>query len=107
MPLRRKLTFVSTIALVAVSFCAAAEVKDLPREGFEFFEQHIRPVLVDKCYKCHSAQSEKLKGDLRLDSKAGLLKGGSSGAVVVPFKPDESLLLKAVRYADPDLQMPP
>ncbi len=88
-------------------FFASAEVKDLPREGFDFFEKNIRPVLVDKCYKCHSASSEKLKGALLLDSKAGILKGGSTGAAIVPFKPDESLLLKAIRYKDEDLQMPP
>ena len=100
-----KTWFVAICAIFAVS--AFAEVKDLPREGFDFFEKNIRPVLVEKCYKCHSSQSEKVKADLRLDTKSGLLKGGSSGASLVPFKPDESLLLKAIRYTDSDLQMPP
>ncbi|MDB6024882.1 MAG: Protein of unknown function (DUF1553)/Protein of unknown function (DUF1549)/Planctomycete [Verrucomicrobiales bacterium] len=76
-------------------------------EDFSFFETKIRPVLVEHCYKCHSAEAEKLKGKLRLDSKAGMLKGGESGAVIVPGKPEESLLIKAVRYTDKDLQMPP
>src|SRR5262249_42368586 len=76
----------------------------------EFFETRIRPVLVEKCYKCHSAEAKKagkLKGGLLLDSRAGLLKGGDSGAAVVPGKPADSLLLKALRYADEALRMPP
>src|SRR5580704_2275470 len=74
---------------------------------FEFFEQKIRPVLVDHCYKCHSAESEKIEGGLRLDIREGLLKGGDSGPTIVPGNPEKSLLVKAVRYLDPDLQMPP
>ncbi len=78
------------------------------REGIEFFERKIRPVLVDRCYSCHSAQAEKLKGGLHLDSRAGVLKGGESGdPAVVPGEPDKSLLIRAIRYADEDLKMPP
>jgi mono/diheme cytochrome c family protein len=73
----------------------------------DFFEQRIRPVLVEHCYECHSADAKKLKGDLRLDTAAGILKGGETGLAVVPHKPEESLLITAVRYADKDLQMPP
>jgi len=75
--------------------------------GVEFFEKKIRPLLAEQCYKCHSAESEKLKGKLLLDSQEGLLKGGESGPVVVPGDPERSLLIKAVRYTDKDLQMPP
>ena len=75
--------------------------------GLEFFEKNIRPVLVDRCYQCHSSTSEKLKGGLLLDSKAGLLKGGDSGPAILPGKPEKSLLVKALRWSDPDLQMPP
>lgn len=84
-----------------------AEIKGLPREGFDFFEKNIRPVLSEKCFKCHSAKSEKLKGGLLLDSKEALLKGGNSGAVVIPFHPEKSPLLAAIQWTDPDLQMPP
>jgi hypothetical protein len=76
-------------------------------EDFEFFEKHIRPVLVENCYECHSAESEKLKGGLRLDLREGLLKGGDTGPAIVPGDPENSLLIKAVRYTDKDLQMPP
>jgi hypothetical protein len=75
--------------------------------GTEFFEKHIRPVLVERCYKCHSAKAEKLKGGLRLDTRDDLLKGGDSGPVIVPGEPEKSLLIKAVRYMDENLQMPP
>ncbi len=76
-------------------------------EQLEFFENKVRPLVVEHCYSCHSDKAEKLKGGLRLDSPEGVLKGGSSGPVIVPGDPDASLLIKAVRYSDPDLQMPP
>ena len=77
-------------------------------EGFEFFEKRIRPVLVERCYKCHSAESEKLKGELRLDSREGALKGGESGKpALAPGEPDKSFLIEAIRYGNVDLQMPP
>ncbi|MBY0229082.1 MAG: hypothetical protein K2W96_07375, partial [Gemmataceae bacterium] len=61
----------------------------------EGFEKRIRPLLVEKCLSCHG---DKPKGGLRLTSRAALLQGGDSGPAVVPGKPDESLLLKAVRH---------
>lgn len=73
----------------------------------EFFEKRIRPVLVEQCYKCHSDEAKKLKGELYVDSRAGLLKGGETGPAIVPGDPAKSLLIKAISYADPDMQMPP
>jgi hypothetical protein len=64
-------------------------------------------VLVENCYKCHSAGAEKIKGGLVLDTRDGWMKGGDSGPVIIPGKPDESLLVKAIRYTDRDLAMPP
>ncbi|MFO1512286.1 MAG: PSD1 and planctomycete cytochrome C domain-containing protein [Verrucomicrobiota bacterium] len=75
-------------------------------EQIEFFEAKIRPVFADNCYSCHSA-AQKIKGGLRLDAPAALLKGGENGPVIVPGDPDASVLIKAVRYTDADLQMPP
>lgn len=72
----------------------------------EFFEKEIRPVLVNHCYECHSAESKKLKGGLNLDSREGFLRGGDTGAAVVPGKPEDSLILKALHFRD-DLEMPP
>ena len=62
--------------LIGVRGAGAAEPT---AEGLAFFEKRIRPVLVEKCYKCHSANSEKLKGKLRLDTREGIRKGGESG----------------------------
>src|SRR5437899_9417434 len=76
-------------------------------DDFEFFEKKIRPLLAENCYKCHSAQSEKLKGGLLLDSRDGVLKGGETGPAIIPGEPEKSLLIKAVRYTDKELQMPP
>jgi mono/diheme cytochrome c family protein len=76
-------------------------------EQLEFVENRIRPIFVNECYECHSNDSKKLKGDLRLDSLADMLKGGESGAVLIPGKPDESPLIRAVRYKDEDTAMPP
>ena len=76
-------------------------------EQERFFEAKIRPVLVTQCGKCHASNAEKLRGGLRLDSREWLLRGGDSGPAIVPGRPDESLLLRAIRYRDEDLQMPP
>jgi hypothetical protein len=76
-------------------------------EALEFFEKKIRPVLADRCYSCHSAEAKKLKGALRLDSREFILRGGDAGPAIVPGDPTKSLLIKAVRYGDPDLKMPP
>ncbi len=95
------------VGLLAGGAWAAPDGKAQAR-GLEFFESKIRPVLVGQCYKCHSAQSEKLKGDLLLDSRAGLLKGGASKKpAIAPGEPEKSPLIAAVRGDDPDLTMPP
>ena len=70
-----------------------------------FFEEKIRPVLVQHCYQCHSAAATQIKGNLLLDTKQGVLAGGDSGTALVPRDPDASLLLSALRYED--YEMPP
>jgi len=70
-----------------------------------FFESKVRPLLLKRCLECHG--SEKPKGGLRLDSRAGWEAGGEHGPPIVPGKPEASLLIKAVRYAHQDLHMPP
>jgi hypothetical protein len=76
-------------------------------EQIAFFEKKIRPVLVDKCYKCHAADSEKVKAELYLDTREGVRKGGESGAAIVPGNPARSLLIRAIRFKDESMQMPP
>ncbi len=76
-------------------------------EGIEFFESKVRPLFAARCASCHSARAQKLKGNLRLDTREGLSKGGDRGPVLVPGDPDRSLLVQAVRWTDEDLRMPP
>ncbi len=98
-------------AWLAVAFVGAlvppAAAADPPREGVEFFEKHIRPVLTEKCYSCHSAAADKVRGGLLLDSRDGLLKGGDNGPAVVPGQPDKSRLIAAIRHAGDAKPMPP
>lgn len=93
--------------LPALLVCFSVRAAEPTPAQLQFFENRIRPVLAENCYKCHSDQAEKVKGGLLLDSRDGLLKGGDTGPAIVPGDPDHSLLIKAVRYTDPDLQMPP
>src|SRR5688500_3158812 len=97
--------------LVAVAFawlgaakCGAAE-KPADRAGIEFFEQLILPELVGQCYECHSAKSKILQANLHLDTREGTLRGGDSGAAVVPGESGASLLVDALRYEG--FEMPP
>jgi len=78
----------------------------LANEDFAFFESKVRPLLVERCYECHSHE-KKIKGGLALDSREGWVKGGDTGAAIVPGKPGESLVMQAVSWSDPDLTMPP
>ncbi|MEM6568845.1 MAG: DUF1553 domain-containing protein [Planctomycetota bacterium] len=76
-------------------------------EQIEFFESKIRPVLAESCFSCHSDLAGRVRGDLRVDSRAALLAGGATGAAIVPGDPDASPLIEAVRYEDPIFAMPP
>lgn len=70
-----------------------------------FFEKNIRPILVTKCYSCHSSKNNDLKGGLALDSRDGLLKGGDNGPSIIPGDPENSLLIKALSHKE--IEMPP
>src|SRR6185312_1968596 len=117
MRLMRRFTAIAVAGLVA---CCAGEVARAAapppptKDGLDFFETKIRPVLERDCYECHSAAKKKIKGKLRLDNLQSMLKGGESGKPsVVPGKPDESLLIFSMTYKDKDtpdhdaLLMPP
>ena len=90
-----------------LAFATLALSRASADDGVAFFENKIRPVFVAHCYKCHSAEAKKVKGALKLDAKEDAMKGGTDGAVIVPGDPERSPLIKAVRYEDRDLQMPP
>src|SRR3954469_9379610 len=80
-----------------------------PKEAIDFFETKVRPVFLDKCYNCHDGSgTNAIKGSFTLDTREGLLRGGESGKpAVVPGKPDESPLIKAVKWTDAKFRMPP
>jgi hypothetical protein len=97
---------VCLVALLLV--CARRDAAGATDEaGAEFFESRVRPLLAQHCYGCHSAKAEKVKAGLRMDSREGLIKGGESGPAIVVGRPEQSRLIEAVRYSDPELQMPP
>lgn len=98
---------VFTFATLALGLEQSLSQDSLSTSELEFFESKIRPVLVEHCYECHSTEADKIKGELALDTREGLLAGGVSGPAVVPFKPGHSLLLDAVHYEDPEIEMPP
>ncbi|MFM9961729.1 MAG: PSD1 and planctomycete cytochrome C domain-containing protein [Planctomycetaceae bacterium] len=90
------------VLLVTVGLRTASSAEPT---AVELFESKIRPVLVEVCFKCHGG--DKDSGSLRVDSREALLKGGDTSPAIVPSKPAESLLLKAIRHTDDDLKMPP
>src|SRR5262245_60790836 len=100
-----KRMFALTVVVLLVHGSAAPAAEDDPK-GIDFFEKNIRPILVANCYQCHSASAKELKGELRLDTREGIRKGGESGAALIPGKPEESLLIKAMRFED-GMEMPP
>ncbi len=99
-------TAVWRIGLCA-SLVACGESTARGDENLEFFEKKIRPVLVERCYKCHSAETPKPKGGLRLDRRSSLFEGGDSGPAVLPGKADDSLLMQAIVWSGDVAEMPP
>ena len=98
----------SIVVLLSFFICNELQGQNtnrLDQAGVDFFETKIRPVLVDHCYKCHSADSKIIKGGLRVDSRQALIKGGDSGSSIVLGDPTKSLLIKALKYDG--LEMPP
>src|SRR5919201_3237424 len=93
-------------ALLVLAGMAGGAVAQAPRpEAETFFELKVRPVLAGTCFRCHGGA--KVRGGLRVDTRAALLKGGESGPAVVPGDPDNSLLVRAVRYRHERIHMPP
>src|SRR5438445_630333 len=103
----RTLSSLAALALMVISIKpAAAQTSAATPEQIEFFEKRIRPLFVQHCYRCHSAETKKLGGKLYLDSREGVRVGGRSGPAIVAGKPKESLLIQAVRSDDKDVRMP-
>lgn len=96
---------VGVLQFATLSALMADEV--ISKQQREFFENRIRPVLIKKCYACHSEAANESQGGLLLDSRAGIRRGGDSGPAIVPGKPQSSLLILAIRHGSDDLVMPP
>ncbi|HAV31851.1 MAG TPA: hypothetical protein DCX79_07570, partial [Planctomycetaceae bacterium] len=93
------------LLVVSLQYSCRAVAVD---ERLQFFEQKIRPVLVQHCYGCHSAEAQDLQGGLRLDLRAGWQQGGESGRpVIVPGDPAASSLLLAMQHERAVSSMPP
>lgn len=106
--MRRLAIAFGIFCLTIPRFCLAAEPAEVdPQAATEFFEKKIRPLLIQRCDECHSTKKADESGHLALDNRTALLAGGTRGPVLVAGKPDDSLLIKAVKYLDPQLQMPP
>jgi mono/diheme cytochrome c family protein len=93
-----------SLSLSFVSFLAAAA---LGADPAALFEENVKPLLAHHCYDCHSEKSKELKGNLKLDSLEGIMKGGANGPAVVAGDVENSFLLRAIRYQEADYQMPP
>ncbi|CAN5162716.1 hypothetical protein BH11PLA2_BH11PLA2_33300 [soil metagenome] len=97
--------FAALVTVLTLAFAVSAA--EPTKEQAEFFENKVRPILVEKCYSCHSEQAKKNKGGLTLDSREAMLTGGDNGEAIVPGSPDKSKLIEAVKYKNENLQMPP
>jgi hypothetical protein len=84
-----------------------AEEPSFSRKDLDFFESKIRPLLLGRCVNCHSNDGSRINAGFRVDTRMQLLLGGDSGPAVIPGDPDASLLIQAIRYDDPGLEMPP
>ncbi len=108
-PLGWMLTMALLLSFVRPSHVVAAdEPAAAPRpsdEQVRFFETTIRPLLANHCYDCHGEETQE--SELRLDSFAGMRRGGKAGPALIPGKPEGSLIVTAVSYRDNDLKMPP
>jgi cytochrome c553 len=103
----RTRSVVSLLALLAIPLLAWSQRAEPGSPAkVEFFEKRIRPLLVDNCYNCHSANTNS-HGGLRVDDRNGLIHGGGRGPAIVPGHPEQSLLLQAVRHTHKDVKMPP
>jgi hypothetical protein len=100
----RRLSLIPTSALLLFCPLALSAADDAGPQANEFFEKEVRPILIERCLKCHG--DDKPKGGLRLISRASILKGGDTGPAAVEKKPGESLLIHAISYED-ELKMPP
>ena len=103
------LRIVISLVFISLAVAAPAQGQSSAKDEatrIEFFEKKVRPVLVENCYNCHSANTNA-RGGLRVDDRNGLIQGGDRGPAVIPGQPDKSLLMQAIRHTHAQLKMPP
>ncbi len=106
----RRNTCVKASAILAIQIattivCSGFLFGDDSKQSDEYFERRVRPILAERCFECHSSDSEKIHGGLRVDHVSLMLKGGDSGPAIVSGDAGESLLVKAIKYDG--YEMPP
>jgi cytochrome c553 len=106
-PARNRFRLASALAALSSLTAPSAAADGTEPQSAEFFEKKVRPVLVEHCGRCHGADARKVKGGLRVDSRAALVRGGDSGPAIVPGEAAKSRLVEAVAYKNVELQMPP
>lgn len=94
-------------ATLVLGFALAAPTLAADKEAEKVFDDKIKPLFSRHCFECHSSTADELKGKLKLDTLADVLRGGAQGVSVKPGDPAGSLLLRAIKYEEADYQMPP
>src|SRR5437899_12321358 len=97
----------SGLGLLVALGVRSSSGQEVKSKSDDFFAKQVRPILEANCFQCHSHGAKKAKGNLVVDARASLLKGGESGPAIVPGHPEKSLLIKAISYSDDELRMPP
>ncbi|MEW4568556.1 c-type cytochrome domain-containing protein [Tautonia sp. JC769] len=95
------------VVLLCALLCAPGLALADDPEGAAFFEKKIRPVLIERCYACHSSQAKPPKAGFRVDTRSGLRRGGHSGPAIEPGRPDDSLLIRVLEHTSEIAMMPP
>lgn len=102
-----RMAIAGVFVVSAASLFVSAEDKAPTQADLDFFDKKVKPILTERCYECHSAKAKKVKGKLKLDTKEDFEKGGEDGKIVEGSDLDKSPIVKAVRWMDEDLKMPP
>lgn len=107
-PMRMRTTdIVIAVTIGSAVLCGPAALADTDVSDAAFFENEIRPILAKRCYECHSQETGPENGELVLETVAGIAAGGTRGSILPTNDSDPGWLLRAVRYEDVDVQMPP
>lgn len=97
----------SLLAILAGLPAVVLSADAIKPADLDFFEKKVRPILIDRCYDCHSAEKGKTKGGLALDTQSAIQQGGDNGPALIAGNADKSLIIEAIRYQNRDMQMPP